>query len=241
MAEETFRTIEGFEDYQISNLGRVVSNKNGKSRFLKPQQDAVGYLHVRLYKEDNSLGSYGDNRGKRPRLYKVHRLVAETFIPRENHEQHFHVNHINGDKTDNVVENLEWLSHADNIRHSWETGLRVNAAWKAAPKRYKPLKVTTPTGEVLYYKARKYALMDLGVISNIITKNLKEDHPIKKGKWKGYRFEHLNELPIGEFYTKILDIESKLLEYKKIQDYFRNKNRERREKQRKNKNYDSSR
>lgn len=232
--EEIFKTVEGFKDYQVSNLGRVISNKNGKPTFLKPQQDAVGYLHVRLYKEDNSLGSYGAKRGKRPKLFKVHRLVAETFISKQESDQELHVNHINADKTDNRVENLEWVTHGENIRHSWEAGLRDNAAWKAASKRYKTLKVTTPTGEVLYYKARKYAVIGLGINSNLITKALRDKRPLKKGKWKGYMFEDA-QLPPGETFKKILDLEAKLLEYRKVQDYFREKNRIRREQKRKNK------
>ena len=51
----------------------------------------------------------------------VHRLVAETFIP--NPHNLAQVNHINGDKTDNSVSNLEWMSHADNLTHAHKTGL----------------------------------------------------------------------------------------------------------------------
>lgn len=226
--EEIFRTVEGFEDYQVSNLGRVITNKKGKPTFLTPQQDAVGYLHVRLYKKDDSLGSYGGKRGKKPKLYKVHRLVAETFIPKQESDQELHVNHKNADKTDNRVENLEWTTHADNIRHSWDMGLRDNAAWKAAEKRYKPVLVITPSGEHLYYKARKYVCMDLGVISIVVNKGIKKGTPLKRGKFKGYTFLN-TELPVGETFKQILDLEAKLLEYKKIQEYMKIKQRERRE------------
>ena len=232
--EEIFKTVEGFEDYQVSNLGRVVSNKKGKPRFLKPQQDAVGYLHVRLYKEGDSLGSYSGNRGKRPKLYKVHRLVAETFIPQQSSEETLHVNHINGDKQDNRVDNLEWLSHADNIKHSWDNGLRDNAAWKAAEKRYRPVEVITPDGKVYYHKARKYVVLDLGINPLVVVTSIRKNRPVKKGAFKGYQFFD-SELPPGETYKKILDIEAKLLDYRKIQNYFKEKNRIRREQQRKNK------
>lgn len=235
--EEVFRTVEGFEDYQVSNLGRVVSNKKGKARFLSPQKDAIGYLHVRLYREDSSLGSYEGNGGKKPKLYKVHRLVAETFIPKHSSNEMLHVNHLNADKQDNRVENLEWVTHAENILHSWQSGLRDNAAWKAALKRYKPVKVVTPTGEVFYYKARKYVCMDLKISPLCVSASIIKQRPVLKRKFKGYQFFDC-ELPVGETYKQILDIQGKLLDYRKVQDYFKDKSRIRREQQRKNKNND---
>lgn len=231
--EEIFRTVKGFEDYQVSNLGRVITNKNGKNKFLKPQQDGIGYFHVRLYTDDERFGYYVNNRGKKPKLYKVHKLVAETFLDIPTDIKYLTVNHKNGIKSDNALANLEWMSLSDNLQHSWDNGSRDNSAWKAAPKRYRPLKVTFPNGEEYYYKARKYAIMDLGIRPNIITLALKSNNPVKKGKWQGYKFEDC-ELPLGETYKRLLDIESKLLEYSKYQDYFRNKNRERRNNKRKN-------
>ena len=70
----------------------------------------------------------------------VHRLVAETFIP--NPHNLTEVNHINGDKTDNSVSNLEWSSHADNVRHAWQTGL-INQ------QRYSYTIMICATGETL--------------------------------------------------------------------------------------------
>lgn len=226
--EEVFKTIQGFEDYQVSNLGRVISNKGTNPKFLKPQQDAVGYVHVRLYKNDNSLGSYGGKRGKKPKLYKVHKLVAETFISKPESDEKLNVNHINADKTDNRVENLEWTTHGENIRHSWDIGIRDNAAWKAAKKRYKPVKMVTPDGKEYYYKARKYVSLDLGINPIVVGQAVKRGTPIKRGKFKGYLFVD-SELPVGETYKKIIDLEAKLLEYKKVQEYFRKYGRKHRE------------
>lgn len=235
MAEEIFKTVEGFEDYQVSNLGRVITNKKNNPKFLKPQQDAVGYLHVRLYKDDDSLGSYGPNRGKKPKLFKVHKLVAETFISKPESDETLNVNHINADKTDNRVDNLEWTTQRENILHSWSLGLRDNAAEKAALKRYRPVKVTTPQGEVHYYKARKYVCMDLGIVYGVVKNAINSGKPVQRGKVKGYFMEDCPELPIGEIYKRLLNIEAKLLEYRKLQDYFRDKNRKRREMLRNNK------
>lgn len=90
---EEFRDIRGFENYQVSNLGRIYSKK--RRACLKVKRLAGrGYYQVRLSKE----GKY---------YYKnLHRLIAETFIPNPN--KYRTVNHINGNKLDNRLSNLEW-------------------------------------------------------------------------------------------------------------------------------------
>ena len=110
MLDEEWKLINGFDDYLISNRGRVRSLKYNK--FLKPAKSGKkrNYLQVVLYRKDGSK--------YRP---KVHRLVAEHFIP--NPHGFDQVNHKNMDTLDNNVENLEWCDNTYNQReHSRMTG-----------------------------------------------------------------------------------------------------------------------
>lgn len=108
--KEIWKEVEGYNGlYFVSNLGNVKSLCYSKSRILKPYTHRDGYLLVVFC-----------NKNKRKTL-KIHRLVAMGFIP--NLENKLQVNHINGIKTDNRVENLEWCTRLENIRHSWQNEL----------------------------------------------------------------------------------------------------------------------
>ena len=109
---ETWKDVPGYEGlYQVSNLGRVRSNErngnmnkcNNRILILKPSKFSGGYLGVGLHKDGNSNS----------RL--VHRIVAEVFVP--NPKKFQQVNHKDGDKENNIAENLEWVSPSYNSWH----------------------------------------------------------------------------------------------------------------------------
>lgn len=110
---ENFRDIEGYEGlYQVSNYGRVKSLGNGgsnnsKERILKPAKNTSGYLFVNLCKEGKA------------KKYLVHRLVAEAFIPNPNNLTE--INHIDEQKTNNQISNLERCDRCYNINYGNRT------------------------------------------------------------------------------------------------------------------------
>ena len=99
MSLEIYKDIDGFEGYQVTSWGRIFSKK--QNEFLRPMPHEKGYLRVDLY----------DGEGNKYHK-KVHRLVAEAFIP--NPDEKPQVNHIDGNNQNNSVTNLEWVTNAEN-------------------------------------------------------------------------------------------------------------------------------
>lgn len=122
LPNEEWRDVVGYEGlYQVSNLGRVksltklVRYKGKKPRvyyekIIKNYKTSSGYRFVFLYRDTKSAQIY------------VHRLVAKAFL--QNLDNLCDINHIDGCKTNNSVDNLEWCTRSENIKHAYDKGLR---------------------------------------------------------------------------------------------------------------------
>lgn len=114
LPNEEWRNIKGFERlYQISNYGRVKSFHNNIGRGIiirKVRLNKQGYYYCNLCKNNKAISK------------KIHRLVAENFL--KNTKNHICVNHIDGNKQNNSVHNLEWCTQSHNANHAYKLGLR---------------------------------------------------------------------------------------------------------------------
>jgi hypothetical protein len=120
---ENWKDINGYEGYyQISNFGkikslpRVLENRIKKETILKLIINNHGYV---------ACGLTINNKHKR---FLVHRLIAEAFI--ENTQNKPFINHINGIKDDNRIENLEWVTHSENVKHAYDIGIKKSKSGK---------------------------------------------------------------------------------------------------------------
>lgn len=106
--KEILKDIRGYEGlYQISNMGRVYSLKT--NRFLAKSIHKGGYVKVSLQKD------------RKARTYLIHRLVASNFIVNPNNYRY--INHLDGNKQNNCVENLEWCTVSQNTKHAFNNNL----------------------------------------------------------------------------------------------------------------------
>ena len=98
---EEFKKIDGYDNYEVSNLGNVRNIDTGK--VLKPCINSCGYYIVNLYKDRNR------------KFFYTHRLIALYFIP--NPENLPCIDHIDRDRTNNSISNLRWISKSNNNRN----------------------------------------------------------------------------------------------------------------------------
>ncbi len=103
MTVEAWSEIPELE-YSVSDEGRIASRRNGGWKILKPWRNSEGYTFIHL-----------THKPPRKRA-RVHLLVAEAFLP-DRPTPHHEINHKDGDKTNNRADNLEWVTHSENVKH----------------------------------------------------------------------------------------------------------------------------
>jgi len=154
MSSERWKSIPNFRDYECSDQGRIRSLKSGSAQVLSLRDDKDGYKQIGLYR----------NGERHHRM--VHRLVARCFLgepPSPSHE----VNHINCDRSDNRVENLEWCTRSENLIHSIEHGefdaakYARMAAKVASPQRGEANVRAKLSAESVRYARAQYAVTDI--------------------------------------------------------------------------------
>lgn len=104
---QLWKKIQGFENYSVSDDGLIRNDSRNKLKAQRVNKD--GYNKVSIYENGNA------------HTFRVHRLVAEAFI--DNPLQKPDINHIDGNKTNNNCNNLEWVTKSENMIHAYNTGL----------------------------------------------------------------------------------------------------------------------
>lgn len=204
MIEEMWKDIPGYEGYyQVSNFGQVRSvdreridklgrrlHVKGKVRKLATSQD--GYLEVDL--NCNGIVKY----------MRVHRLVAITFIP--NPENKPEVNHKDGDKKNNRMSNLEWVTTTENIRHAIQTGLKDRQ-----PPREEYMKGLQ---RCHFTKSKPIKCIESGTVFRTTTEACKTLHKTGDTVRSAVTLNH----PIDGMHYRYLTDTEKLTEYQLIDD-----------------------
>lgn len=155
---EIWKETKVHKNYQVSNMGRIRSFAWGKDKIIKGGLDERGYSRINI-------------KGKK---YRLHRLIGDVFI--RNPKKKPKINHKNGIKLYNRIENLEWCTNLENIRHAIKNGL----ARKADGRTQSPLKIKD-LNNIILWKSQGMTGADIGRHFNICKETInkflrKESH-----------------------------------------------------------------
>lgn len=183
---EVWKDIPNYEGlYQISNLGNVKSlcfgarniRKSNIVKLLHQSPNNLGYHKVELYKDGKS------------KMFYVHRLVAISFIPNPDNKPQ--INHKDGNKDNNTVDNLEWVTSKENLHHAVETGLRRRSQMKGITgKLNKNSKKINQYDKEGNYIATYYGIAEA---ARILNGNANSISCCLRGRYKtacGYKWEY---------------------------------------------------
>jgi len=168
--EEEWLPIVDSDNAYISNLGNV--SRNGKQ--VIPDEDSEGYLRVSV--------------GGRIKRDRIHRLVAKAFIANPNYKPY--VNHIDGNKKNNRIDNLEWCTPKENSMHASKTGLLSHDTGKKGAI----LAVNIKDGQSCVFLNQAHVAKVIGADDSEVNKCLKG----KRKTVHGYTLEYINTLTRNE-------------------------------------------
>ena len=189
--EEVWKDIKGYEGYyQISNLGRVKSLSRiwiGKTKLGTDRPNRTKEKILKIAIEKGRKSNVKDScyvvlrKDGRNKHHYVHRLVAGAFIKNDNTELYTQVNHKDGDRYNNCVENLEWVTPKQNIEHAFKNKLI---------KTQKPVAMMDiGTEEVLkIFEGESSACRYLGVTQGKVLRSIQ-----RNGTCCGYKWQYINE------------------------------------------------
>ena len=149
---EIWKTIPGFENYEVSNLGNVKSLKFGKERILKPGLQGI---KTRQY-----FGVILSNKGEQIKNFKVHKLVAMVFLNHKPNGYKIIVDHINNIKTDNRLENLQLITQRENSSKDRKntSSKYIGVCWDKKSKKWQSsIRINGKKKYLGYFKNEKIA------------------------------------------------------------------------------------
>lgn len=167
MDDEIWKDIPDYEGhYQISNFGRVKSFKYGKETIRNSKYIGdVGYNAITLNKPNH-----------KQKVFRIHRLVMLTFNP-EGYFDKATVNHIDGNKLNNNLNNLEWISYSNNNKHAYKIGLKSNKG-----ENHSRVKLNDKIVHIIRMSKDYLTTKELSSIFNVSTTTIR--HIITKRIWK---------------------------------------------------------
>lgn len=182
--------------YAISTFGRVASLS-----FLYYQRDYPCYRKQRIKSQSLHSGYYSTNiiKDGKERLYQVHRLVAETFIPNPNNLPC--VNHKDEDKTNNHVENLEWCTYQYNLRYGEQYRVRALKALKDLSARKPVVQLAIDGTYINTHRSIYYAALTTGIEKPSIRQNLCGKRKTAGGFRWVYLSDYESQVSMSKNYT----------------------------------------